>query len=123
MTSYRPELDVSPELTPRDSAYYQSLIGIFRWIVELGRIDICLEVSMMSPYLAMPRKGYLDQVLHIYLPTYVNITTLSWFMTQVTQLWNKTFSSEEIGELLSLALYKGRRRFLPTCQNQGDWDS
>ena len=66
MTSYRPELDVSPELTPRDSAYYQSLIGILRWIVELGRIYICLEVSMMSSHLAMPRKGHLDHVLHIF---------------------------------------------------------
>ena len=66
MTSYRPELDVSPELTPRDSAYNESLIGILRWIVELGRIDICLEVSMMSLHLAMPRKGHLDQVLHIF---------------------------------------------------------
>ena len=64
--SDRPELDVSTELMPRDSAYYQSLIGILRWIVELGRIDICLEVSMMSSHLAMPRKGHLDQVLHIF---------------------------------------------------------
>ena len=66
MTSYRPELDVSPELTPRDSTYYQSLIGILRWIVELGRVEICLEVSMMSSHLVMPRKGHLDQVLHIF---------------------------------------------------------
>ena len=65
MTSYRPELDVLPELTSRDSAYYQSLIGILWWIVVLGRIDICLEVLMMSLHLAMPRKGHLDQVLHI----------------------------------------------------------
>ena len=64
--SYRPELDVSPELTPRDSAYYQSLIVILWWIVELGTIDICLEVSMMSLHLAMPRKGHLNQVLHIF---------------------------------------------------------
>ena len=35
-TSYRPELDVLSELTSRDSAYYQSLIGILRWVVELG---------------------------------------------------------------------------------------
>ena len=34
--SYRPELDVLSELMPRDSAYYQSLIGILRWVVELG---------------------------------------------------------------------------------------
>ena len=51
---------------PRDSAYYQSLIGILWWIVELGRIDICLEVSMMSSHLVMPRKGHLNQVLHIF---------------------------------------------------------
>jgi hypothetical protein len=63
---YRPELDVSPELSPAESAYYQSLIGILQWIVELGRIDICLEVSMMSSHLALPREGHLDQVLHIF---------------------------------------------------------
>ena len=66
MTSYRPELDVSSELTSTDSTYYQSLIGILWWIVELRRIDICLEVSMMSSHLVMPRKGLLDQVLHIF---------------------------------------------------------
>jgi hypothetical protein len=65
-TSYRPELDVSPELGPRDSAYYQSLIGILRWMVELGRVDICLECSLMSAHLAMPRQGHLKQVLHIF---------------------------------------------------------
>ena len=65
-TSYRPELDVSPELRPSEAVYYQSLIGILRWIVELGRVDICLEVSMMSSQLAMPREGHLQQVFHIF---------------------------------------------------------
>jgi hypothetical protein len=66
-TSYRPELDVSPELLqPTEAAYYQSVIGILRWIVELGRIDICLEVSMMSSHLALPREGHLTQVLQIF---------------------------------------------------------
>ena len=35
-TTYRPELDVSRELNETDAAYYQSLIGILRWIVDLG---------------------------------------------------------------------------------------
>ena len=65
-TSYRPELDVTAELEPSDAAYYQSLIGILRWIVELGRVDICLEVSMMSSYIALPRDGHLLVVLHIF---------------------------------------------------------
>jgi len=60
------ELDVSPELKPTDAAYYQSLIGILRWIVELGRVDICLEVSMMSSHLALPREGHLVAVFHIF---------------------------------------------------------
>jgi hypothetical protein len=65
-TSYSPELDVSTELDPKEASYYQSMIGILRWMVELGRIDICLEVSMMSSHLALPRKGHLQQVLHIF---------------------------------------------------------
>lgn len=73
-TTYRPELDVSPELSPEESAYYQSLIGVLRWIVELGRVDICLEVSMMSSHLVLPREGHLAQVFHIfaYLKKYHN---------------------------------------------------
>ena len=73
-TTYRPELDVSRELNEVDSAYYQSLIGILRWMVELGQVDVCLEVSMMSSHLALPREGHLEQVLHIfaYLKKYHN---------------------------------------------------
>jgi hypothetical protein len=33
--------------------------------VELGRVDICLEVSMMSSHLALSREGHLEQVFHI----------------------------------------------------------
>jgi hypothetical protein len=63
---YRPEIDISDELDPDDAAYYQSLIGILRWMVELGRVDICTEVSMMSSHLALPRKGHLDQLFHLF---------------------------------------------------------
>ena len=74
-STYQPELDVSEELSPLDASYYQSLIGILRWIVELGCIDICLEVSMMLSHLALPRKGHTDQVMQIfgYLKKYHNV--------------------------------------------------
>ena len=67
-------MDVSRELDETDATYYQSLIGILRWIVELGQVDVCLEVSMMSSHLALPREGHLEQVLHIfaYLKKYHN---------------------------------------------------
>lgn len=35
-TTYHPELDVSQELLESDASYYQSLIGILQWIVDLG---------------------------------------------------------------------------------------
>ena len=63
---YRPELDSSPELDGADGAYYKYLIGIIRWMVELGRIYICCEVSMMSSHLALPREGHLSQVFHVF---------------------------------------------------------
>jgi len=65
-SNYRPEVDLSEELNDSDASYYQSLIGILRWMVELGRIDITCEVSMMSSHMAMPRKGHLDQLFHMF---------------------------------------------------------
>ena len=80
-STYRPELDVSPELDAEDPSYYQSLIGVLRWIVELGRVDICLEVSMLSSHLALPREGHMQQVFQIF--AYLkNIIIPSWYMTR-----------------------------------------
>ena len=72
--NYRAELDVSAELSPGDASYYQSLIGVLRWIVELGRVDICLEVSVLSSHLALPREWHMQQVLQVfaYLKKYHN---------------------------------------------------
>jgi hypothetical protein len=63
---YRPELDVSSVLAAEQANYYQSLIGILRWAVELGRIDINIDVALLSSYLAQPRVGHLEQALHIF---------------------------------------------------------
>jgi len=63
---YRPELDVTKELDPERANYYQSQIGVLRWAVELGRIDIITEVSMLASHLAMPREGHLTEVFHIF---------------------------------------------------------
>jgi hypothetical protein len=65
-SGYRPELDITPELNPELASYYQSQIGILQWAVELGRIDIITEVSMLSSHLALPGKGHLDAVFNIF---------------------------------------------------------
>jgi hypothetical protein len=65
-TKYRPECDISPELEAEEASYFQSILGVLRWTVELGRIDITAEVSMLSSHLVLPREGYLAQAFHIF---------------------------------------------------------
>jgi hypothetical protein len=63
---YRPECDQSAELEAERTSYYQGLIGILRWMCELGRIDLLVPVSMLSRYLMGPRVGHLEQAFHIF---------------------------------------------------------
>jgi hypothetical protein len=65
-SNYLLELDFSRELDANETNYYQGLIGVLRWIVELGRIDIIVPVSLLSRYLVSPREGHLQQGFHIF---------------------------------------------------------
>ena len=65
-SGYRPEIDISDELDDAEATYYQSLIGVLRWMVELGRIDITCEVSMMSSHMALLQVGHLEQLFHLF---------------------------------------------------------
>ena len=65
-SNYRPEMDITPELTPQQASYYQSLIGVLRWIVELGRVDIVMETSAMASMMALPREGHLKVVFQMF---------------------------------------------------------
>ena len=60
-----PELNVSLLLGPKEASYYHSLIGVMRWNIEIGWIDINTEVSLLSLHSAIPRQGHLGAALHI----------------------------------------------------------
>jgi hypothetical protein len=64
--NYRPECDVSKELGPELGSRYLQLIGILRWAVELGRIDIYTEVSILSQHQCLPRVGHLDALYRMF---------------------------------------------------------
>ena len=64
---HAPKEDVTPLLEPKMATYYMQLIGILRWMCELGQIDICTEVSMLFSYSAMPHEGHLEAALHVFL--------------------------------------------------------
>ena len=63
---YKPELDTSAALKADGLQTYQELIGVLRWAVEIGWIDILLETSLMSAHLALPRIDTWNK-LYIYL--------------------------------------------------------
>ena len=42
------------------------LIGVLRWAVEIGRVDILYEMSIMSTLLALPRVGHSEQMFHVF---------------------------------------------------------
>ncbi len=57
---------MSPELGEADASHFHSLIGVLRWIVELGGVDLDVEVSMMSSHLALPCEGHLKDIYHTF---------------------------------------------------------
>ena len=61
-----PEIDGTTKLNDNDASYYQSLICILRWIVELGRMDICYEFSILASHMVLPCIGHMERVLHIF---------------------------------------------------------
>ena len=66
MSCHHPAEDMSAELHDGDSQCHQELIGVLCWAVEMGRLDMMLEVALLSSHLALPRDGHLQQVYHIF---------------------------------------------------------
>ena len=96
---YCPEVDVTGELDTADVFYYHSLIGILRWIVDLVRIYITCEVSMMSSHLALPREGNFKEVFHVfdYFKKHMNSELV---FAQQFQILIWTLSKNSIGRTL-----------------------
>jgi hypothetical protein len=63
---FRLECNQSAELEAERTSYYQGLIGILRWMCELGQIDLLVPVSMLLRFLMGPRVGHLEQTFHIF---------------------------------------------------------
>lgn len=65
-SDYSPELDITPFLDDETANFFQSQISILRWMIELGRLDIYVQVALLSSHLAKPRVGHLEAVYYLY---------------------------------------------------------
>ena len=59
------DLDTSPELDPNTALYYLTIIGILRWMIKLGRIDIVTIVLLLLSHVMLPREKHLEAAVHI----------------------------------------------------------
>ena len=111
---YKPELDSTAELDPERLNYFQGLIGVLRWICELGRLDIVLPVALLSRYLASPRWGHLEQALHIF--AYLKKYNRSRMVFDETMPDFKDTSNFVIGDWSEV--YPGAKETIPLDQPQ-----
>ena len=56
---------MSSELEPNAASYFQNIIVIFTWMIELERTYIITEVSLFSSHLALPRGRHIDTAMHV----------------------------------------------------------
>ena len=56
--NYKSELDTSLMCDQNQTNYFQNLIGVLRWIIELGRIDIAYKVSYRKLGISIKRYIY-----------------------------------------------------------------
>eukprot|EP00957_Ditylum_brightwellii_P142694 10872364-Ditylum_brightwellii.AAC.1 len=66
LSGYKPELDVTNEVGDHLFLRYAQLIGILRWGIELGHVDVALETKLMVQYQANPRAGHLEVLYHMF---------------------------------------------------------
>ena len=62
---YDPEFDTSPEIDPDTESYYLTIIGILRWMIKWGRIDVITKASLLSFHVALPREGHLEAAIYV----------------------------------------------------------
>ena len=79
---YSPAMDETPSLEKELAYWYQYLIGMLIWMMEIGRVDIITEVSMMAPQMDMNKEGHLEAVFMCLHLSIISII-LGWCLIQL----------------------------------------
>ena len=103
-SEYDPLIDLSAELGPIFLNYYHTHISVLRWMVELGRIFIMTEVSMLASQISLPREVHLEAVFHI--------LGYGWYLIRPIQLLTCQFFGNMIGVIFMVHLSQGSRKLI-----------
>ena len=83
------------ELNEEDAAYYQSLIGTLQWIVEMGQMDVNMEVSALLSFVVMSHEGHMQQVLLIFAYLKINHNARLVFDPSYPEINNEAFGKRD----------------------------
>jgi hypothetical protein len=94
-----PEVDDTAFLEDDDVQLYQSYIGILRWAVALGRVDLAYVAGAMARFLVAPRKGHLWIVMRIFVYCKKHNESKIVFdpFTLLLTIWNKLIGLHKTG--------------------------
>ena len=104
--NYVPELDNSPDLDAKNTRYYQELIGIFCWTIEIAQVDIAHEIAILCQYSACPREGHMEQLIHI--------------ATFIDKHPKITLYMDPSLPLLDFSLFKAKRKDFEECYRDAE---
>jgi hypothetical protein len=65
-STHKSEVDAKPELSLEMANFYRSKVGVIIWIIDIGRLDITTEVSMLAAHMAAPKEGHLTAVIYVF---------------------------------------------------------
>ena len=65
VVGYEAVMDTSKALDTAEAYYFQSIIGVMQQTVEIGRIGIATEVSLLSSHLDYPQQGHIEVAFHV----------------------------------------------------------
>ncbi|KAI2498321.1 Reverse transcriptase (RNA-dependent DNA polymerase) [Fragilaria crotonensis] len=114
-SSYRPEVDTTDECNSEQATRFQNLIGVLRWAVELGRLDVYTEVALLSQHLALPRL-VTSRLCTMCLHTWRNTRHRVLSSTHLTRYPMIRHTIVLIGQRFTRTLRKNYRR---RCRNPG----
>ena len=93
-SGYKLELDVTPEHNDKLGSRFLLLIGILRWAMEPGRLNIFVKVSQLSQHQALAWCGHREALYHIfaYLKKHENDTPIV-FNPKIPNIDERVFNS------------------------------
>ena len=53
-------------MDPEKAKFYQSQVGVIWWMIELGRVNVIIEASILVSQISLTCCGHMNALLHLF---------------------------------------------------------